>query len=160
MSIQVYRVFCSRFANFLNEGGILLVVLGHDVCVKVWIHYFIGDTEGNNKWLSQYPDNRGGVQQPYWDCTCKFDSLKETNPTCVYTMLGEVRKGRRRKQNNKDGGIQYFRSVSRYDINNTFLKKHLLLSDHVHGPFKMMPPKLLHTSGSGLIMYMFELFCY
>ncbi len=26
----------------------------------------------------------------------------------------------------------------------------------IHGPFKRMPPELLHTSGSGLIMYMFE----
>ncbi len=30
------------------------------------------------------------------------------------------------------------------------------LSDHIHGPFKMMPPEQLHSSGSGLIMYMFE----
>ncbi len=67
-----------------------------------------------------------------------------------------MRKGRRRKCDNKDGGIQYFRSVSRYDINNAFLKKHLLLSKHIHGPFNMMPPKLLYTSGSGLIMYLFE----
>ncbi len=27
----------------------------------------------------------------------------------------------------------------------------------MHEPFRMMPPELLHTSGSGLIMYMFEL---
>ncbi len=26
----------------------------------------------------------------------------------------------------------------------------------MHGPFRMMPPELLHTSGSGLIIYMFE----
>jgi hypothetical protein len=30
------------------------------------------------------------------------------------------------------------------------------LSDNVHGPFRMMPPELLHKLGSGLIMYMFE----
>ncbi len=30
------------------------------------------------------------------------------------------------------------------------------LSDHIHCTFKMMPPELLHTSGSGLIMYMFK----
>jgi hypothetical protein len=89
-----------------------------------------------------------------------FDSLKEanpTNPTCVYITLQDVRKGKRRKQNNEDGGIQYFKSMSRYDINNAFLEKHLPLSDHIHGPFKMMPPELLHTPGSGLTMYMFEL---
>jgi hypothetical protein len=68
-----------------------------------------------------------------------------------------VHEGRRRKQDDEDGGIQDFRSVSRYDINNAFLEKHLPLSDNVHGPYKMMPPKLLHTSGSGLIMYMFKL---
>ncbi len=139
-----------------NEGGFDLVVLGHNVCVKVWIHYFIGDMEGNNKWLGQYPGNREGVQQPCQDCTCTFDGLNKTNPTCVYITLQDVHKGRRRKQDNEDGGIQYFRSVSRYDINNTFLKKHLPLSDNIHGPYKMMPPELLHTSGSRLIMYMFE----
>ncbi len=30
------------------------------------------------------------------------------------------------------------------------------LSDNIHGPYCMMPPELLHTSGSGLILYMFE----
>ncbi len=71
-----------------------------------------------------------------------------------------MREGRRRKQDDEDGGIQYFRSVSRYNINKAILEKHLPLSDHVHGPFKMMPPKLLHTFGSGLIMYMFKSLCY
>jgi hypothetical protein len=45
-----------------NEGGFDLVVLGHNVFVKVWIHYLIGDTEGNNKWLGQYPGNQEVVQ--------------------------------------------------------------------------------------------------
>jgi hypothetical protein len=31
--------------------------------------------------------------------------------------------------------------------------------DHIHGLFKMMPPELLHTSGSGLIMYIFKSLC-
>jgi hypothetical protein len=43
-----------------------------------------------------------------------------------------------------------------YDIRNAFNGKSLSLSDNIHGPYKMMPPELLHTSGSGLIMYMFE----
>ncbi len=67
-----------------------------------------------------------------------------------------MHEGRRRKRDEEDGRIQYFRSVSRYDINNAFLEKHSPLSDNIHGPYKMMPPKLLHTSGTGLIMYMFE----
>ncbi len=43
-----------------------------------------------------------------------------------------------------------------YDIRNALTEKNLPQSDNIHGPYKMMPPKLLHTSGSGLLMYMFE----
>jgi hypothetical protein len=56
----------------------------------------------------------------------------------------------------EDGGKHYFKSMSRYDINNALLKKYMPLSEHIHNPFKMMPPELLHASGSGLIMYMFK----
>jgi hypothetical protein len=43
-----------------------------------------------------------------------------------------------------------------YDIRNALTEKSLPLSDNIHGPYKIMPPELLHTLGSGLIMYMFE----
>ena len=46
--------------------------------------------------------------------------------------------------------------MSTYDIENALHDDHLPLSNNVHGPYKMMPPELLHTSGSGLIMYMFK----
>ena len=51
------------------------VVLGRHVRVKVWIHFFIGDTEGNNKWLGQYPGNREGVKRPFCDCNCTYHDL-------------------------------------------------------------------------------------
>jgi hypothetical protein len=43
-----------------------------------------------------------------------------------------------------------------YNIKNAFLERFIPLLDNVHGPFRMMPPELLHTSKSELIMYMFE----
>jgi hypothetical protein len=43
-----------------------------------------------------------------------------------------------------------------YDIRNALTEKSFPLSDNIHGLYKIMPPELLHTSGSGLIMYMFE----
>jgi hypothetical protein len=44
-----------------------------------------------------------------------------------------------------------------YNIKNAFLERFIPLSDNIHGPFRMMPPELLHTSGSGLIiMYMYK----
>jgi hypothetical protein len=60
------------------------------------------------------------------------------------------------KQEDKDARIQYYRSISMYDIINALTEKSLLLSGNIHGPYKMMPQELLNTSGSGLIMYMFE----
>jgi hypothetical protein len=41
-----------------KEQGFICNVLGRTVRVQVWIHFFIGDTEGNNKLLGQYPGNK------------------------------------------------------------------------------------------------------
>jgi hypothetical protein len=143
-----------------RQGGFDLCVFGQNITVvKIWIHYFIGDTEGNNKWLGQYPGNRDGVQRPYCDCKCFFKDLKNTNPNCVYITLDDIQQDNTRKQNKDNGGKQYFKSVSRYGIKNAFLQQFMPLSDNVHGPFRMMPLELLHMSGSGLIMYMFESLC-
>ncbi len=46
--------------------------------------------------------------------------------------------------------------MSQYDIKNALTKKYMPLSDNIHGPYCMMPPELLHTSGSGLIKYIFK----
>jgi hypothetical protein len=124
--------------------------------VKILIHYFTDDTEGNNKWLGQYLGNRDGVKPPYRDCKCSFEDLKNTNPTCVYITLDDIQQDNIRKQNNDNGGKQYFKSVSHYNIKNAFLQLFMPLSDNRHGPFRIMPPELFHMSGSGLIMYMFE----
>ncbi len=139
-----------------TQGGFDLCVLGRNVTVKIWIHHFIGDTEGNNIWLGQYPGNCDGVKCPYRDCKCSFKDLNNMNPTCVYITLDDIQQDDIRKQNDTNGGKQYFKSVSRYNIKNAFLQQFMLLSNNVQGPFRMMPPEVLHTSGSGLIMYMFE----
>ncbi len=78
-----------------KAGEFDLTVLGRRVHIRVWIHFFIGDTEGNNKWLGQYPGNCEGVQQPYRDCKCSFDCLHLSNPQCRYVMLEDIHKGYR-----------------------------------------------------------------
>ncbi len=127
--------------------------------MKIWIHYFIGDTEGNNKWLGQYLVNCDGVQRLLCDCKCSFRDLKITNPNCVYITLDDIQQDNIRKQHDNDGGKQYFKSVSRYNIKIAFLQGFMPLSNNVHGPFRMMLPELLHMSGSELNKYMFEFLC-
>ena len=49
-----------------------------------------------------------------------------------------------------------FQVMSKHDVRNALTEPDLPLSDQIHGPYRMMPPELLHTLGSGLILYMFE----
>jgi hypothetical protein len=142
--------------NIIKEKGFQCVVLGHTVCVKVWIHFFIGDTKGNNKWFGQYPGNREGVRHPYPDCKCQFHVLSNPNPNCTYLTMKDIKFSKKGKLEDEDAGIEYYQSISMHDIRNVLTEKSLLLSDNIHGPYKMMPPELLHTSGTELIMYMFE----
>jgi len=82
-----------------QEGGFLASVLGREVNIKVWVHFFIGNTEGNNKWLGHYPGARQ-VNRPYRDCQCDFNNMSNPNPTCpmcVYTTLSEMRDAKRLK---------------------------------------------------------------
>ena len=140
-----------------KKGGFKAKILGKFVHCKIWIHYFIGDTEGNNRWLGHY--NGGNVlAMPYRDCTYNFPAMNKTNPKCPYITLTDMRLAKRRKTADPLKGKQNtkFKRLSNHDIRNAFTEVDLPLSDDVHGPYKMMPPELLHTSGSGLIKYKFE----
>jgi hypothetical protein len=139
-----------------RNGGFTATVIGREVKVKVWIHFFIGDTEDNNKWLGQYPGNRKEICHPYRDCTCEYNQLSNTNPQCVYTTLEDMQLAKRIKLNNERKGQDHFKLISQYDIVNALTDKYMPLSDDCHGPYRLMPPKLLRTSGIGLIPYMFE----
>ena len=44
-----------------RNGGFYATVMGRAVKLKVWIHYFIGDTEGNNKFLGHFAGNKKQV---------------------------------------------------------------------------------------------------
>ena len=75
------RRFCGDYGDLkslidiMKRGGIRTTVLGRQVHIKIWIHYIIGDTEGNNKWLGHYPGNNSGIVRPYRDCECSFCEL-------------------------------------------------------------------------------------
>jgi hypothetical protein len=99
-----------------EEGGFDLAVHGEQVHVRVWIHFFIGDTEGNNKWLGQYPGSREGVQQPYHDCKCSYDNLSTPNLTCDYITLMDVNEAKRQKRIDINKRKNYFKSMLWYDI--------------------------------------------
>lgn len=131
-------------------------VMERTVTLQVWIHYFIGDIEGNNKWLAHYGCNSGKIKRPYRDCKCSFYDLNKTNPKCDYVTVQEIDAARAIAKRDPKVGSDLFRAMSKHNINNALLDKKLPLSNQIHGPMKMMPPEMLHTSGSGLIAYAFE----
>jgi hypothetical protein len=75
----------------------------------------------------------------------------------VCITLEDMQLAKRIKHNHERMGQDYFKLISQYDIVNALTDKCMPLSDDCHGPYRMMPPKLLHMPGSGLTLYMFEL---
>jgi hypothetical protein len=66
-----------------KRGGIRVTVKSKPVIAKVWIHFFMGDMSGHNRWLGQF--NSGDkIQWPYCYCKCKIDDMNNSNPTCIY----------------------------------------------------------------------------
>ena len=152
-----------------EEGGIRTEVMGRNVIVKPFIHYFIGDTEGHNKWLGHYQGTNPGMSRAYRDCHCGFDDLDSPNPKCEYTLASEFRRAVRlvvrnddatktevRRLEAKKDGLQMLKDMSRHCIHNALTQSKLPLSDEKHGANKMCPPESLHVLDAGITMYMQE----
>ncbi len=119
-------------------------VLSWDIqCMsKFGFIFFIGDNDGKSKWLGQQAGNREGVRCPYRDCKCQFQDLSNPNPNFTYLTMEDINFATKRKQEDEDAGIEYYCSISMYDIRNALTEKTLPLSDKIYGPYKMIPPEL------------------
>ena len=140
-----------------KRGGIRMTVKGYPVTAKVWIHFFIGDTSGNNRWLGHF-NSGANIQRPYRDCACDIDDMDNANPTCTYLTRGDYHghislrsclEGTREK-------LDLDSSLSKNPIRNAFMNENVPLSDLTCGIYRMTPPERLHTTCEGCTKYMFE----
>ncbi len=69
--------------KILKLGGIRVTIKSKPVIAKVWIHFFMGDTSGHNRWLGHF-NSDAKIQWPYCDCKCRMDDMNNLNPTCIY----------------------------------------------------------------------------
>jgi hypothetical protein len=53
------------------NGRMAMTVMGRPVVGKVWIHYCVGDSQGNNCWLGHF-NGSGNLNHPYQDCSCQM----------------------------------------------------------------------------------------
>jgi hypothetical protein len=58
------KVSLSSIVDIHKSGGISTTVMGIPVILKVWIHYFVGDTSGNNHWQGHF-NGSGMLTCPY-----------------------------------------------------------------------------------------------
>ena len=77
---------------------------------------------------------------------------------CIYATLSEINQAYEAMQqaSTEKEKRKFFKRILKHPIKNAFIHGNVPLSDLKYGPFKMTPPKLLHTPGSGIIMYMFS----
>jgi hypothetical protein len=75
------KISFSALVNIRKRGGISTTVMGRQVILKVWIHFFVRDTSGNNRWLGHF-NGSGKMACPYRDCHCPFDDIDNVLPQC------------------------------------------------------------------------------
>ena len=80
----------NQLIDISTQGGIATKVRGKSVIGKVWIHYIIGDTQGNNDLLGHY-NGSGKLQRPYRDCKCSYGDMDHPNPSCEYITRKEMK---------------------------------------------------------------------
>ncbi len=82
--------------------------------------------------------------------------MNKTNPKCDNVTLEEIQSTREITKQDATLGKEICWAMSKHNINNVILDAALPLSNQIRRAMKMMPPEMLQTSGSGLIMYIFE----
>ncbi len=71
-------------------GGIWTTVLGRDVVMKPWIHFLIGDAQGNNEVCGHF-NHHGKCTRLYCDCRWSFDEMGKETTYCKYVTLEELK---------------------------------------------------------------------
>ena len=139
----------------MATGGILTTIKERSVCCKIWIHFIIGDTSGNNRFAGQY-NSSGNCNMPFHDCKCGYEDLSLSNPTCKYITPLDIKNAMTRRINakSKTAGHAAMKAISKHPINNAFMSEGVPLSDNIHGIYRMLPPEKLHTTDEGITEHM------
>jgi hypothetical protein len=60
-----------------------MTVMGKPVVGKVWIHYCVGDSQGNNCLFGHF-NGSGNLNHPYRDCNCRMWDMDKPTANCQY----------------------------------------------------------------------------
>jgi hypothetical protein len=137
-----------------------MTVMGRSVAGKVWIHYRVGDSQGNYHWLGHF-NGSGNLNHPYRDCNCRMRDMDKPTTNCQYITQQEYfsQKIQIEARTNESAKRDVCKEFSKHNIVNAFMHEDLPLSDQKHGIYCMTPPERLHTTSEGLPKYMIDSLC-
>jgi hypothetical protein len=145
----------SSLVDIYLRGGIKATVMGRDVIVKPWIHFFVGDTSGNNHWLGHF-NGSGNITRPYRDYECTFVDMDNPHPSYNYIKRAQYHDHKLSQTlvHTKKAKKEIDSFFSKQPIDNAFMNPNLPLSNLIYGCYRMFPPEVLHTLDEGVLMYM------
>ncbi len=137
-----------------------MTVMGRPVVGKVWIHYCVGDSQGNNCWLGRF-NGSGNLNHPYQDCNCQLWNMDKPTANCQYITQQDyfAQKIQIEACTNESAKRDVCKEFSKHNIANAFMHEDLPLSNQLHGIYCMTPPERLHTMSEGLTKYMIDFLC-
>ncbi len=142
------------------NGRMAMTVMGRPVVGKVWIHYCVGDSQGNNCWLGHF-NGSGNLNHPYWDCNWQLWDMDKPTANCQY-ITGQdyfAQKIQIEACTNESAKREVCKEFSKHNIVNAFMHEDLPISNQLHGIYCMTPPERLHTMSEGLTKYMIDFLC-
>jgi hypothetical protein len=132
-------------------------VLGRPVHIRIWIHFLIRDTHGNNQWVSHY-NISGKLKRPYRDRKYSFADMANVDPDCVYIWPEEIAPciSVSDAVKTKAGREDPMKAISEHNVKMDFCHDCVPLSDPIHGVYKILPLDGLNTTAESTSLYIFE----
>jgi hypothetical protein len=150
----------SSLRHLYQNGRMAMTVMGRPVVGKVWIHYCVGDSQWNNRWLGHF-NGSGNINHPCQDCNCQMWDVDKPTTNCQYITRQDyfVQKIQIEACTNESAKREVCKEFSKHNIVNAFMHEDVQLSDQLHGIYCMTPPERLHTTSEGLTKYMIDTLC-
>jgi hypothetical protein len=151
------KVAFSYLQRIHKQGGLSLIVMGKPVIGKVWIHYCVDDTQGNNQWLGHY-NGSGNLNHLYRDCKCHMLDMDKPNPNCQFTTRQDYfsQKSLIRHCTTESLKKDVCKEYSKHNIDNAFMDEEPSALRSNTWLFQMTPPEELHTTSEGSTKYMID----
>ena len=136
-----------------KKQGTQMIIRQKVVNARPWIHFVIGDIEGNNRLAAHYSDNSGKTARPNRMCKCPTYRTVEP-PECTFVEFQEFIEAKKKFKElfvhgTKERAKELMKRISRHPVD-TVWEHGVPLSDRKHGINRITPPEVLHVVGTGI----------